>query len=253
VAETLEHVSLPEAVGKALRRRILNNELPAETRLVEANLAAEFGVSRGTIRDAMRSLQSEGLIAIVPRRYSVVTRMSPGDAEDVCFARFVLEDASVQAGFGSSGGRGRGGSPSGGREPGGGPSGGREPGGGPSGGREPGGGPGRKDLPRALRLALQHMSAAARTDDMDALVDGDTRFHELLMDVSGRRRLKELWSMLNSQMGALMRAEIERQGIGLSEAVSRHRAILEAVEDGDLARLRSELRDHYLTGFPVGG
>ena len=40
----LDHVSLPEAVGKALRHRILNNEIPAETRLVEANLAAEFGV-----------------------------------------------------------------------------------------------------------------------------------------------------------------------------------------------------------------
>ena len=96
----LEHVSLPEAVGRALRYRILNNELPAETRLVEANLAAEFGVSRGTIRDAMRSLQAEGLIAIVPRRYSIVTRMSTQDAEDVCYARWALEDASVSQGFG---------------------------------------------------------------------------------------------------------------------------------------------------------
>ncbi len=173
MAETLEHVSLPEAVGKALRRRILNNELPAETRLVEANLAAEFGVSRGTIRDAMRSLHAEGLIAIVPRRYSVVTRMSLTDAEDVCYARYVLEDGSVQAGFG----------------------------------------PGRKELVRALRVAMQRMSAAAVTDDMDALVEGDTLFHELLIDLSGRSRLKDLWGMLNSQMGALMRAEIERQGI----------------------------------------
>jgi DNA-binding GntR family transcriptional regulator len=210
MAETLEHVSLPEAVGKALRRRILNNELPAETRLVEANLAAEFGVSRGTIRDAMRSLQAEGLIAIVPRRYSVVTRMSPTDAEDVCFARYVLEDGSVQAGFG----------------------------------------PGRKELARALRVALQHMSAAAVTDDMEALVEGDTRFHELLIDVSGRHRLKDLWSMLNSQMGALMREEIERQGIDLAEAVRRHRPIVEAVEEGDLDRLRAELRSHYMTAFP---
>src|ERR1700719_4794840 len=96
----LEHVSLPDAVARALRRRILNNELPAETRLVEANLAAEFGVSRGTIRDALRSLHAEGLIAIVPRRYSVVTRMSRGDAEDVCFARYVLELASLDQGFG---------------------------------------------------------------------------------------------------------------------------------------------------------
>ena len=67
---------------------------------MEANLAAEFGVSRGTIRDAMRSLQAEGLIAIVPRRYSVVTRMSPEDAEDVCYARWVLEDACIGQGFG---------------------------------------------------------------------------------------------------------------------------------------------------------
>ena len=117
----LEHVSLPEAVGRALRHRILNNELPAETRLVEANLAAEFGVSRGTIRDAMRSLQAEGLIAIVPRRYSVVTRMSHEDAEDVCYARYALEEASLDQGFGTS----------------------------------------RKDLVATLRLALDQMAAAA--------------------------------------------------------------------------------------------
>ena len=96
----LDHVSLPEAVGRALRHRILNNEIPADTRLVEASLAAEFGVSRATIRDAMRSLQAEGLIAIVPRRYSVVTRMSLEDAEDVCFARYALELASLDRGFG---------------------------------------------------------------------------------------------------------------------------------------------------------
>lgn len=206
----LEHVSLPEAVGRALRHRILNDELPAETRLVEANLAAEFGVSRGTIRDAMRSLQAEGLIAIVPRRYSVVTRMSQEDAEDVCYARYVLEDAGFNAGFG----------------------------------------PNRRELARNLRLAMEHMSVAARTDDMDALVASDTRFHELLIDVSGRRRLKDLWSMLNSQMGGLMRAEIDRQGIALVDAVERHRGIFEAVSEGDLTRLRREIRVHYLTGFP---
>jgi DNA-binding GntR family transcriptional regulator len=204
---------LPEAVGRALRHRILNNELPAETRLVEANLAAEFGVSRGTIRDAMRSLQAEGLIAIVPRRYSIVTRMSMQDAEDVCYARFALEDASVASGLGQ----------------------------------------GRKELIRSLRLALGHMSAAARTDDMDALVESDTRFHELLVEVSGRRRLKELWSMLNSQMGALMRSEIERQGIGLADAVDRHRDLLGAVDGGDIERLRQAIREHYMAGFPEPG
>jgi DNA-binding GntR family transcriptional regulator len=206
----LEHVSLPEAVTRALRHRILNNELPAESRLVEANLAAEFGVSRGTIRDAMRSLQAEGLIDIVPRRYSVVTRMSTEDAEDVCYARYVLEDASLEGGFGTR----------------------------------------RKELVKALRLAMEHMSVAARLNDMDALVDSDTQFHQVLIEVSGRRRLKDLWSMLNSQMGALMRAELERQGIDMSETLKRHIGLVDAVSDGDLPRLRAELRAHYLSGFP---
>jgi DNA-binding GntR family transcriptional regulator len=68
--------------------------------------------------------------------------------------------------------------------------------------------------------------------------------------VSGRRRLKDLWSVLNSQMGALMRAEIERRGIGLTDDDARHLPLLEAVRSGDLARLRQEIHDHYLTGFP---
>ena len=202
-------MSLPEAVGRALRHQILNNELPADTRLVEANLAAEFGVSRGTIRDAMRSLQSEGLIEIVPRRYSVVTRMSSEDAEDVSYARYVLEDASVVDGLGEK----------------------------------------PEELADSLRAALDEMAAAARAEDLDAVVDIDTKFHQLFIDVSGRRRLKDLWSMMNSQMGALMRSSVERQGISLADAVERHRGLLEAVITGDLGQLRMAIRHHYLSGF----
>ncbi|HEV2450958.1 MAG TPA: GntR family transcriptional regulator [Streptosporangiaceae bacterium] len=205
-----EHVSLPEAITRALRRRILNNELPAGTRLVEANLAAEFGVSRGTIRDAMRSLRAEGLIAILPRRYSVVTRMSPEDAEDVCYARYVLEDASVGQGLEHS----------------------------------------AAALTEALHESLREMAAAA-DGDLDALVESDIKFHERLIEVSGRRRLKDLWAMLNSQMGALMRSEIERRGIGLAEVVGRHRLLVEAVGSGDVIKVREALREHYLTGLPV--
>ena len=207
----LEHVSLPEAVGRALRHRILNNEIPAETRLVEANLAAEFGVSRGTIRDAMRSLQAEGLIAIVPRRYSVVIRMSVEDAEDVCYARYVLEDASMSTRWRHSG----------------------------------------TELTSALRAAIEQMEGAAQAGDTDLLVEWDTRFHGLLVDASGRGRLKQLWSMLNSQMGALMRSEMERQGISLSEAAHRHREVLDAVQSEDNDRLHEALKEHYLEGFPA--
>ena len=71
-----------------------------------------------------------------------------------------------------------------------------------------------------------------------------------MIDASGRRRLKDLWWMLNSQMGALMRAEIERQGIDLPEAVERHRVLVDAVSEATCPVPPGDCADHYLTGFP---
>jgi DNA-binding GntR family transcriptional regulator len=205
----LEHVSLPEAVARALRRRILNNDIPAETRLVEASLATEFRVSRGTIRDAMRSLQAEGLIQIVPRRYSIVTRMSAKDAEDICYARYVLEDASLSQGLKQLG----------------------------------------PVLASGLQAAMTDMAAAVWADDLDALVASDIRFHREIVEVSGRQRLKQLWSILDSQIGAVLRAEIERRGTGLAGVLQRHRELSEDILADDSEHARAALRDHYLGGY----
>jgi GntR family transcriptional regulator, rspAB operon transcriptional repressor len=90
-AEPLRHLSLPEVVRLTLRRRIINNELPAGSRLLETKLAEEFGVSRTTLRSALRELKNDGLVEIAPRRGAFVARMNPSDIRDICFARYVLE------------------------------------------------------------------------------------------------------------------------------------------------------------------
>ena len=64
----IAHQSLPELVRLTLRRRILNNELAAGERLTEASLAAEFGVSRTTLRSALTALQNDRLVEFSPRR-----------------------------------------------------------------------------------------------------------------------------------------------------------------------------------------
>jgi DNA-binding GntR family transcriptional regulator len=91
------HRSLPENVYLLLRRRILNNELEAGQRLIEASLALELGVSRSTVREALRQLSVDGLVDISPRRHSVVTRMAYEDIRDACYARFVLEAGAVRS------------------------------------------------------------------------------------------------------------------------------------------------------------
>ena len=89
--EPLEHLSLPDVVRLTLRRRIINNELPAGSRLLETKLAEEFNVSRTTLCSALRELKNDGLVEIEPRRGAFVARMDPDDIRDICFARCVLE------------------------------------------------------------------------------------------------------------------------------------------------------------------
>ncbi len=94
--DTVLHRSLPESVYLLLRRKILNNEFEAGQRLIEAGLAVELGVSRSTVREALRQLSTEGLVDISPRRHSVVTRMSFVDIRDACYARYVLEAGAAR-------------------------------------------------------------------------------------------------------------------------------------------------------------
>ena len=78
VSGETSRTSLPEAVYGILSRRILNNEYGAGERLLEANMAEEFGVSRTTLRSALRYLASENLVELTQRRGCFVARMDRG-------------------------------------------------------------------------------------------------------------------------------------------------------------------------------
>src|ERR1700722_17414310 len=87
----ISHLSLPEVVRLTLRRRILNNELAAGERLIEASLAAEFGVSRTTLRSALTELKNDRLVEFSPRRGCWVARMTGAEVDDACFPPYLLE------------------------------------------------------------------------------------------------------------------------------------------------------------------
>lgn len=207
VHAVLEHESLPEAVRNALRRQILNNDLRAGERIVEATVATDLGVSRATVREALRGLAAEGLIEISPRRQSVVTRMSPEDADDVCFARYVLE-----AGIAKS--------------------------------LRP---EDKVGLDEALAEALDRMDAAAAQGDLQAIVEADVHFHGLIVNASGRRRAVELWTAVNGQIGALMRASVDRQHLSLARVRARHEPVREVLRSGTPRQVEKAIYAHYVT------
>lgn len=83
--------SLHEAVRDEVRRRIIEGELAPGARLVERVLAAELGVSRVPVREALRALQAEGFAEDRPRRGMVVRVLSDQDVEDLFDVREALE------------------------------------------------------------------------------------------------------------------------------------------------------------------
>src|SRR5262245_14958847 len=87
----LENLTLWERVHAHLREEILANRLPAGTELQETALAAELGVSRGPVREAIGRLAAEGLVVVRPRRGAVVRELSKGDFLEAYQVREALE------------------------------------------------------------------------------------------------------------------------------------------------------------------
>jgi len=87
---------LRQQVIAALRRAILDFELKPGQRLVERELIERLGVSRTTVREALRDLISEGLVAVVPQRGAIVAAPSPEEAADLYEIRAVLESLLVR-------------------------------------------------------------------------------------------------------------------------------------------------------------
>ena len=85
------HQPLRQVVTDALRKAILSNRLKPGERLVEEQLAADLGVSRNPVREALRVLESEGLVEISPRRGASVTNVSEEEAQEIVEVRAAME------------------------------------------------------------------------------------------------------------------------------------------------------------------
>jgi DNA-binding GntR family transcriptional regulator len=93
----VERTSTTDQVAEGLRRKILEGHLAPGTDLREVQLAAALGVSRNTVREALRVLMGEGLVRRDMHRGATVARLSEDDVEDIYASRLALEVAAVDA------------------------------------------------------------------------------------------------------------------------------------------------------------
>ncbi|MEU4161788.1 GntR family transcriptional regulator [Actinoplanes sp. NPDC026670] len=83
--------ALRDHAYEELRRRIVNTELAPGQRLVERDLAADLQVSRIPLREALRLLESDGLVLLVPGKGALVAPFTPADVRDLFDVRESLE------------------------------------------------------------------------------------------------------------------------------------------------------------------
>ncbi|HIU18216.1 MAG TPA: GntR family transcriptional regulator [Candidatus Avidesulfovibrio excrementigallinarum] len=96
MGRTLSPQSVVSEIIKEIERRIVEGELAPGQRLVESTLAAEWGVSRASLRDAFRSLESMGYVKHEPRRGVSVSQLSPEHVRQIYQVRAVLEGLVVR-------------------------------------------------------------------------------------------------------------------------------------------------------------
>jgi DNA-binding GntR family transcriptional regulator len=200
------HQSLPESIHALLRKRILNNEIPAGAPLLEVSLAEEFGVSRTTVRAAIRELQAERLVEVTPRRGTTVSRMSQTDVLEVCFARYLLESVALRVLSPND----------------------------------------RRRLADRMDVVVAEMSSCAEAGDTAGVVEADTDLHRQIVTASGHPLIVDMWSRLNGQMGSLMRSSFDRQQIGLRGAVRMHEELVTAFRELPKPAVETALYRHYV-------
>jgi DNA-binding GntR family transcriptional regulator len=171
----IQRRSTTEQAAEALRQAILSGRLLPGVPLREVAVAAELGVSRATLREAARTLASEGLVRYQMNRGIVVADITGPDAVDIYAARAAVELAAVDALTEH---------------------------------RDPA-------VYGKLADLVEQIEHAFGRGDVAAVLDGDQLFHATLVAATGSPRLRRFHGQLQQEQRlALALAESSRRELG---------------------------------------
>ena len=155
-----EFLPLRDVVFNTLRQAILRGELKPGERLMEIQLANKLGVSRTPIREAIRKLELEGLVLVIPRKGAEVADIKEKSLRDVLEVRKALEELSVQLACEKI----------------------------------------TKEEIEELKEAAETFKKAQKTKDITQIAEADVHFHDIINTASGNQKLIQLLNNLREQM-----------------------------------------------------
>ncbi len=188
---------LRELVFESLREAIISGSLPPSERLMEIQLAEEMGVSRTPVREAIRKLELEGLVVMIPRKGAYVAGMSIKDIVDVFEIRGALEGLAAELASERV----------------------------------------TDEELESMERYLVKISEEIESGDLSKVVETDTDFHTLIYKASRNARLSQIISNLREQIQRFRTTSLSfpgRMKIALEEHRKIVEAI--SSRDGELAR-----------------
>lgn len=155
-----EYLPLRDVVFNTLRKAILKGELKPGERLMEIALAERLGVSRTPVREAMRKLELEGLVVMIPRRGAQVANITEKDLNDVLEVRIALEQLCMEKACQCM----------------------------------------TEDQIGQLWLAAKNFEHTMSDGNLVKLAEADVAFHEVIYQASDNRRLNQVLNNLREQI-----------------------------------------------------
>lgn len=199
-----ERVSLVDQAYDKVRRRILDNDYQPAQQVLEHELAADLGMSRTPVREALVRLQNEGFVQLIPRHGMRVVPLSLADLRDMYEVLTALEMTAVERLVKSARG---------------------------------------PEVLAPLEQALDDMDKALAAENFDTWVQADERFHRTLIDLSGNARLAAMAFSVWEQ-GHRARMMTVRFRTSLQQSNQEHRALVDAIRKGDLEAARAQHSEH---------
>ena len=155
-----EFLPLRDVVFNTLRQAILTGELKPGERLMEIHLANRLGVSRTPIREAIRKLELEGLVTMIPRRGAEVAQLTEKSMSDVLEVRRAMDALCAELACERIT---------------------------------------EEDLGR-LKEACEKFEQAISTKDVKKIAQADVELHDIILQATGNNRLIQLVNNLSEQM-----------------------------------------------------
>ena len=155
-----EFMPLRDVVFNTLRQAILTGELKPGERLMEIHLANKLGVSRTPIREAIRKLELEGLVTMIPRRGAEVAQITEKSMSDVLEVRRAMDALCTELACERI----------------------------------------SEQEIVVLGAACDHFAEAAKTKDIRKCAQADVDFHDIIVRATGNKRLVQLINNLSEQM-----------------------------------------------------